>query len=178
MHSLGVHRTVFDHVYPQIFGCMTSFDRFWFATDTRPRCYWQISWGGGGGGGVHNPTHKHTHTQDLHRRTVCHAAGDIRGPPCHEGKPGSCLDYDRQLSENLASRKSGTTMHLRASHISVKTIQLENYNCSWKQKKEKELFIVWLDRQKQTIRTSGNFPYDFSQCYLLVSLKSEVASFV
>ena len=31
-------------------------------------------------------THTHTHTQDLHRRTICHAAGDNRGPPCHEGK--------------------------------------------------------------------------------------------
>ena len=53
-------------------------------------------------------------------------------------------------------------MHLRTRHISVETIPLENYISAWKQKKEKELFIVWLDRQKETIKTSGNFPYDFN----------------
>ena len=30
--------------------------------------------------------HTHTYTKDLHRGTICRAAVDNRGPPCHEGE--------------------------------------------------------------------------------------------
>ena len=133
----------------------------------------QLGEGGGGGGVGWQPctltdTYTQTHTLPAHKDSLPCCRRQQRPPLVMKGNQAAAWIMTDSSQRTWLPESLRTTMHLRTSHISVETIELENCNSAWKQKKEKELFIVWLDRQKQTI----NFPYDFSQCYLLVSVKS------
>ena len=107
---------------------------------------------------THTPTPTHTHTQYLYT---------FSSTPATTKQSLTLLNhmvrsFDRQLSEeNLASLKSAYFFALELVSLAWK-LQF-SVNSAWNQKKE-ELFIVRLARQKQAMKTNGNFPYDLCQC--------------
>ena len=121
---------------------------------------------------LHTHTHTHTHTYKTCTEGPSAMLRETAEPPLvMKGNQATAWIVTDSSQRTWLPGSLRTTMHLSTSRISVETMPPENYNSAWKQKKEKELFIVRLDRQKQTIKTSGNFRYDFSQCYMLVSVK-------
>ena len=82
---------------------MIATDRCQFATNTRPRCHLRSV---GGLAALHTHTHTHIHKTCTEGQSTM-LQETTEASLVMKGKLGSCLDFDRQLSEeNLAYLKS------------------------------------------------------------------------